>query len=131
VLPSHLREKWTLRNVGTSFDGISTSPDASEGEVLFPNDDATANTNKDDNDNDDDDDDDDEQPPSDAVTNLSQLSLHDNAEVASNNDRDEMEEIAKRWRSQAPKRLLLATVHEDSTVVYYIVHDGIVKPRQN
>lgn len=29
------------------------------------------------------------------------------------------------------KRLLLATVGDDSTIVYYIVHDGIVKPRQN
>jgi tRNA-splicing endonuclease subunit Sen15 len=29
------------------------------------------------------------------------------------------------------KRLLLAVVAEDSTVVYYFVHDGIVKPRQN
>ncbi|KAL9120994.1 MAG: hypothetical protein Q9187_002447 [Circinaria calcarea] len=29
------------------------------------------------------------------------------------------------------KRVLLATVSDDSTVVYYIVHDGIVKPRQN
>ncbi|KAI5863192.1 tRNA-splicing endonuclease subunit Sen15 [Durotheca rogersii] len=29
------------------------------------------------------------------------------------------------------KRLLLATVHADSTVVYYFMHDGIVKPRQN
>ncbi|KAL9090578.1 MAG: hypothetical protein Q9159_001922 [Coniocarpon cinnabarinum] len=29
------------------------------------------------------------------------------------------------------KRVLLATVDEDSTVTYYIVHDGIVKPRQN
>ena len=29
------------------------------------------------------------------------------------------------------KRLLLATVGNDSTIVYYIVHDGIVKPRQN
>ncbi|KAI4236114.1 MAG: hypothetical protein L6R40_006239 [Gallowayella cf. fulva] len=29
------------------------------------------------------------------------------------------------------KRLLLATVGDDSTVVYYVVHDGIVKPRQN
>ena len=29
------------------------------------------------------------------------------------------------------KRILLATVNDDSTVVYYIVHDGIVKPRQN
>ncbi|KAI0386187.1 tRNA-splicing endonuclease subunit Sen15 [Hypomontagnella monticulosa] len=29
------------------------------------------------------------------------------------------------------KRILLATVHDDSTVVYYFMHDGIVKPRQN
>ncbi|MCJ1301486.1 hypothetical protein MMC08_004287 [Hypocenomyce scalaris] len=29
------------------------------------------------------------------------------------------------------KRVLLATVNDDSTIVYYIVHDGIVKPRQN
>ena len=29
------------------------------------------------------------------------------------------------------KRLLLAILGDDSTVVYYIVHDGIVKPRQN
>ncbi|KAA8909455.1 tRNA-splicing endonuclease subunit Sen15 [Sphaerosporella brunnea] len=29
------------------------------------------------------------------------------------------------------KRLLLAVVAEDSTVVYYFVHDGVVKPRQN
>lgn len=29
------------------------------------------------------------------------------------------------------KRVLLATVHDDSTVVYYLMHDGIVKPRQN
>jgi len=27
--------------------------------------------------------------------------------------------------------VLLATLHDDSTVVYYVMHDGIVKPRQN
>ena len=29
------------------------------------------------------------------------------------------------------KRITLATVHNDSTVVYYLIHEGIVKPRQN
>ena len=29
------------------------------------------------------------------------------------------------------KRLLLAVVGEDSTVSFYVVHDGVVKPRQN
>ncbi|KAI0480609.1 tRNA-splicing endonuclease subunit Sen15 [Xylariaceae sp. FL0804] len=30
-----------------------------------------------------------------------------------------------------PKRILLAAIHDDSTIVYYFMHDGIVKPRQN
>jgi len=33
------------------------------------------------------------------------------------------------WRTT--KRVVLATAHSDSTVVYYIMHDGVVKPRQN
>ncbi|KAI0165803.1 tRNA-splicing endonuclease subunit Sen15 [Xylariaceae sp. FL1272] len=30
-----------------------------------------------------------------------------------------------------PKRIVFAPMHSDSTVTYYIMHDGIVKPRQN
>lgn len=38
----------------------------------------------------------------------------------------------KDWRgADRLKRVLMAMVHDDSTVVYYIMHDGIVKPRQN
>jgi tRNA-splicing endonuclease subunit Sen15, fungi type len=33
------------------------------------------------------------------------------------------------WRTT--KRVVLATVDPDSTVVFYILHDGVVKPRQN
>ncbi|KAF2280524.1 uncharacterized protein EI97DRAFT_124917 [Westerdykella ornata] len=33
------------------------------------------------------------------------------------------------WRTT--KRVLLATTDSDSTITYYIVHDGVVKPRQN
>lgn len=29
------------------------------------------------------------------------------------------------------KRLTMGVVSDDSTVVYYVVHDGIVKPKQN
>lgn len=36
---------------------------------------------------------------------------------------------ANPWRTT--KRVVLATVDTDSAVVYYIVHDGVVKPRQN
>lgn len=38
----------------------------------------------------------------------------------------------QKWRgSKRGKRVLMAVVHDDSTVVYYMIHDGIVKPRQN
>jgi tRNA-splicing endonuclease subunit Sen15 len=38
----------------------------------------------------------------------------------------------KQWRGvKRGKRILLATIQDDSTVVYYLMHDGIVKPRQN
>lgn len=30
-----------------------------------------------------------------------------------------------------PKRLSLGLLNDDGTVVYYFVHDGVVKPRQN
>ena len=40
--------------------------------------------------------------------------------------------VGQQWQGKhRQKRLLLATLHDDSTVVYYIMHDGIVKPRQN
>ncbi|KAF2156738.1 hypothetical protein K461DRAFT_289119 [Myriangium duriaei CBS 260.36] len=70
VLPSHLKEEWSLRRFGEVFDQIGVvppAPDGKEGEV-------------------------------------------------------------NPWRT---KRIVLATLDDDSTVVYYIVHDGIVKPRQN
>lgn len=41
----------------------------------------------------------------------------------------EADRPANPWRTT--KRIVLATVDSDSTVVYYIVHDGVVKPRQN
>ncbi|KAK9780583.1 putative tRNA-splicing endonuclease subunit Sen15 [Seiridium cardinale] len=43
---------------------------------------------------------------------------------------DSMDRPANLPKGRA-KRLLLAARHDDSTVVYYFVHDGIVKPRQN
>ena len=52
------------------------------------------------------------------------LSEHGNSDGA-------REGAENKWRLANPKRALLATLDDDSTVVYYIVHDGIVKPRQN
>ncbi len=40
--------------------------------------------------------------------------------------------LGMNWRgAERNKRMLIAIVHDDSTIAYYIVHDGIVKPRQN
>ena len=47
-------------------------------------------------------------------------------------EEDDLKAVGYKWRGKnRQKRLLLATIHDDSTVVYYIMHDGIVKPRQN
>lgn len=39
--------------------------------------------------------------------------------------------LPKDPESKRSKRVVLATVHNDSTVVYYLMHEGMVKPRQN
>ncbi|KAF2424408.1 hypothetical protein EJ08DRAFT_415461 [Tothia fuscella] len=44
-------------------------------------------------------------------------------------DEKARKEVKNKWRTT--KRVLLATLQDDSTVVYYIIHDGVVKPRQN
>lgn len=87
VLPSHLKEKWTLRRFGDAFDSVGSVPGEGEGEGLFE-------------------------------------------EEGEGGKEQELAEPNK-WRTDMPKRMLLATLDDDSTVVYYIVHDGIVKPRQN
>ena len=69
VLPTHLREKWTLKGFAGVFDGLG------EGEL---------------------------------------------GEIGGFDE-----------NSRGAKRILLAVVGDDSTIVYYIMHDGIVKPRQN
>ncbi|TAQ84394.1 hypothetical protein B7494_g7291 [Chlorociboria aeruginascens] len=49
-----------------------------------------------------------------------------------NDQGEEVMTVGQRWRGKnRQKRLLLAILNDDSTVVYYIIHDGIVKPRQN
>lgn len=47
-------------------------------------------------------------------------------------EEEEEDTVGHQWRgNNRQKRLLLATLHDDSTITYYIMHDGIVKPRQN
>ncbi|KAL8993504.1 MAG: hypothetical protein Q9169_006292 [Polycauliona sp. 2 TL-2023] len=81
VLPTHLRETWSLRKFAEVFDGINQVPPAI-----------------------------------------------DHAAQDKSNVQTGQGGIGTR---RGGKRLLLATVGDDSTVVYYVVHDGIVKPRQN
>ncbi|KAF7902063.1 uncharacterized protein EAF01_007361 [Botrytis porri] len=54
------------------------------------------------------------------------------AEGREDAEEDGKEIVGGKWQGEnRQKRILLATVHDDSTIVYYIMHDGIVKPRQN
>lgn len=52
-----------------------------------------------------------------------------------NGEAGEVEQGGQSWRwekgMKKAKRVLLAVAGDDSTIVYYVVHDGIVKPRQN
>ncbi|KAK6204931.1 tRNA-splicing endonuclease subunit Sen15 [Scheffersomyces amazonensis] len=44
----------------------------------------------------------------------------------------QIEKINVKWHAyQRPKKIIIAIVNDDSTVVYYNIHDGLVKPRQN
>ena len=76
VLPTHLREKWSLRKFAEVFDSVGKIPPGEEEE-------------------------------------------------------NKGEEVKDDTARRGGKRVLLATVGDDSTVLYYIMHDGIVKPRQN
>jgi len=86
VLPTHLKEKWSLQRFGTIFDNINVRP--MELKDYYPQNDLEE--------------------------------VHDIRAV---------DAVVNPWRTL--KRVVLATLDDDSTVVYYIVHDGIVKPRQN
>ncbi|KAI4177093.1 MAG: hypothetical protein LQ343_000575 [Gyalolechia ehrenbergii] len=81
VLPTHLRERWSLRKFAEVFDSITEVPIAAKEDGQGEQKDST-----------------------------------------------ETKETKNR---RGGKRLLLATAGDDSTIVYYVVHDGIVKPRQN
>jgi tRNA-splicing endonuclease subunit Sen15 len=73
VLPTHIREEWSLGRFAEIFSGIR------------------------------------QVPPDDEIGN----------------------KISATDESKRAKRMLLAIIQDDSTIVYYFIHDGIVKPRQN
>lgn len=66
----------------------------------------------------------------DGISNVpADVDVKDSSVQAHNPPKDGSIPKPDKWRQT--KRLLLATVDDDSTIVYYIVNDGIVKPRQN
>ena len=100
VLPTRLREKWSLRRFGEIFDSIMEEP-WEEGEGIIEIDEGNGEVHRKDD------------------------------GIDGSDKPTEEERKVRTGKRRGGKRALLATVGDDSTVVYYIVHDGIVKPRQN
>ena len=86
VLPTQLREKWSLRRFAEVFDAVGEVPEEAD------------------------------------------VDAEVRGKEGEGRAADGEGPVKKR---RGGKRVLLATVNDDSTIVYYIVHDGIVKPRQN
>ncbi|GAB7353026.1 hypothetical protein MBLNU459_g3582t1 [Dothideomycetes sp. NU459] len=102
VCPSHLREKWSLRRFGEVFDHITLYPPEL--------------------------DEDEKDPSRPRGRHIGVNDKHHHVTTGGEHS-DSTQSDFNKWRTT--KRILLATLDDDSTVVYYIVHDGIVKPRQN
>jgi tRNA-splicing endonuclease subunit Sen15, fungi type len=129
VLPSQLREAWTLRRFGEVFDSLSTVPPTMTSGPPFADAEQLRWAAQPDG-----------STPSGSIASVSQSPISDRSASASASSRKssvpvrnsaESQQESNPWRLKNPKRMLLATLDDDSTVVYYIVHDGIVKPRQN
>lgn len=95
VLPTHLREKWSLAKFAAVFDCIDVVPllpgggpgGGSGGETIEKRDEG--------------------------------------------GEEGEMRKAIGVETRRGGKRVLLGTIGDDSTIVYYLVHEGVVKPRQN
>lgn len=84
-MPTHIKEKWTLKRFAGVFDGLSVVPPGDQGDV------------------------------------------EDEEEEAEGE-----KSVGDPWQgNNRLKRLLLSTLDDDSTVTYYVMFDGLVKPRQN
>lgn len=100
VVPTHLREKWSLAKFAAVFDSIDLVP-------LPPG----------------------EEGPGGGGGGSGGGTIE---------NRDEGGEGGEMRRKtigvgtrRGGKRVLLGTIGDDSTIVYYLVHEGVVKPRQN
>ncbi|MCJ1284210.1 hypothetical protein MMC26_003541 [Xylographa opegraphella] len=101
VLPTHLREKWSLRKFADVFDAVGEEPPEGIGEG-----------------------------GEEGESGLEREAT-DGPGVRKDGTRWGVDPGPETSTRRGGKRVLLATVSDDSTVVYYIVHEGLVKPRQN
>lgn len=92
VLPTHLREKWSLAKFAAVFDCIDVVPPGEGG-------------------------------PGEGKV--------EQKEEEGEGGEGEMRNKIGVGTRRGGKRVLLGTLGDDSTVVYYLVHEGVVKPRQN
>jgi tRNA-splicing endonuclease subunit Sen15, fungi type len=122
VCPSQLRESWTLRRFAEVFDALSSVPPDKEGGPLYFEAESWSRRGI--------------TTPLRGSSELRRESStssnqSDSRPPALTSDSSSAAESPSPWRTSQPKRMVLATLDDDSTVVYYIVHDGLVKPRQN
>lgn len=110
VLPTQVREKWSLRRFGEVFEGIEVvPPEPADSEPVVSGEKTQEEKAKDDADDD--------------------TGATDSRRSETETEGATSQPARNKWRTL--KRVVLATLDDDSTIVYYIVHDGIVKPRQN
>jgi len=116
VVSTQLREAWTLRRFAEVFDALAAVPPEDEGGKI----DFEAKLRR-----------------SHSIDGKVKVEDEGSPEGlrplgrAVSVDREIPQAAQNPWRTGQPKRMLLATLDDDSTVVYYVVHDGLVKPRQN
>ena len=107
VLPTHLKEKWSLRRFAEVFNALGGNHSEADGGGVNHDEDGLRENRK--------------------------RVYYDGGNEQEGRDADGQSQVTEKgWhRGKEAKRVLLATVTDDSAIVYYIVHDGIVKPRQN
>ena len=104
VVPTHLREKWSLAKFAAVFDSIDLVP-------LPPGEEGPGGGGR------------------------SGGGDFGGGTIENRDEGGEEEEMRRKTigvgTRRGGKRVLLGTIGDDSTIVYYLVHEGVVKPRQN
>ncbi|KZF26162.1 hypothetical protein L228DRAFT_6671 [Xylona heveae TC161] len=128
VLPAHLKEKWTLRRLAEVFGAITKVPPSAETADEQLDESLAAEKRKEQNAPEEGSSHDQENANE---TEGERVEEDQHSQTAQNNTPSQTEAQKQSQIERNLKRILLATVEDDSTVVYYIIHDGLVKPRQN